>query len=189
MDFLPPYNDFEKRHNLSQLPAGGILAQNQQIIEGLDTNMKMNLLRKNDYESQNQQVSHHPHHLRSLDKIKERVHHISSAVNPLILDHEASSEKDLFSHQQSNKDGFFFQPDNIKTQTRQGQLKVDVKKSKQYGKSPFAPTTKASTAVMTAPGTSHGGHDYHNYSDSPDMHTIMPRTAQQTNDYLTEGPT
>ena len=66
-------------------------------------------------------------------------------------------------------------------------MKVDVKKSKQYGKSPFAPTTKGSTAVMTAPGTSQGVHD-HNYSDSPDMNTILPRTAQQTNDYLTEGP-
>lgn len=102
---------------MSQLPAGGILAQNQQIIEGLDTSMKMNLLRKGNYESVNQQQQQ-SHHLRSLDKIKERVHHISSSVNPLILDNEASSEKELFSHQPSNKEGFFFQPDNIKTQTR-----------------------------------------------------------------------
>ena len=64
------------------------------------------MLRK-DNQSLNQGQGTGTHHLRSLEKIRERVHQLSASHNPIVVDHEVSSAKDLLSHD-SRADGFFF---------------------------------------------------------------------------------
>lgn len=112
------------------MPSGGAFIVNQRVIETLDTNTKLSLLRNdiNDVDGHTSQA----HHLRSLEKIKERVTLLNpSETNPLITEPDYGSEKDITSIR-SMKDGFFYQPDLIKAEaskSKYGQIKIDLKRN------------------------------------------------------------
>ncbi len=125
---------------MTQWPQGGKLPRNQEVINSLNTQTKIDLLRKSDgletLPSTNVRAS--------LQQINEAVRQ-STSENP--LNHEQSTEVEFMSIQ-SQQDGFFFPPDKVQTKTREGMLKVS-----RQGKSPFLPASVGSQ-MMTAPGTS-----------------------------------
>ena len=67
--------------------------------------------------------------INSKEKFNERLHLLNvSETNPLINEEELASEKEMASIKSKN-DGFFYQPDLIKTEAHHGQIKIDLKRS------------------------------------------------------------
>ena len=86
----------------------------------MDTSTKIDLLRNcNKFDWQLRD----PTLIKSLDSISERKP--GKWINEKGLDPEQVSAIELFSLS-SQQEGFFFQPDKIKTENRQGQLKIGV---------------------------------------------------------------
>ena len=122
------------------------------MIDTLDVSAKISLLRKENEDIEG--LKSEANHLNSKNQLRDRVHLLNvSETNPLINEDEATSDKEMASIRSKN-DGFFYQPDLIKTQAHNGQIKIDLKRGQiQPTRSPFMPpTTKTSTMVMsTAP--------------------------------------
>ena len=75
------------KRNMTQLPQGGQLPQNQEVIDSLDTSTKIELLRKS-----NQLETLTVKNVRaSLEQIKEKIHQ-STSENPLVGDQQTENE-------------------------------------------------------------------------------------------------
>ena len=85
-DFAITLGNMHKR-NMTQLPQGGQLPQNQEVIDSLDTSTKIELLRKS-----NQLETLTVKNVRaSLEQIKEKIHQ-STSENPLVGDQQTENE-------------------------------------------------------------------------------------------------
>lgn len=120
------------RRNMAQLPAGGKYTRNHRFIQSLDTSTKINLLRGTNNLMPNDEA------------YKEAVIHQSISENHIANEREFPVDSELVSMR--SQEGIFFKPDLIKTETREGKLKIHVKKGKYNALSPFMPSTKSSYA-------------------------------------------
>ena len=83
------------------------------MIDTLDVSAKISLLRKENEDIEG--LKSEANHLNSKNQLRDRLHLLNvSETNPLINEDEAASDKEMASIRSKN-DGFFYQPDLIKT--------------------------------------------------------------------------
>lgn len=87
------------------MPAGGAYLANQRVIETLDINAKINLLRKENDDTEGN--SSDVHNLKTTEKVRGGNLLNGSETNPLIIEDGVASEKEIASIH-SKTEGFFY---------------------------------------------------------------------------------
>ena len=93
--------------NMTQLPAGGRYPLTQQIIEGLDTSTKIDLLRSSVAKNENISASQAR---ASLEQIKEKLH-CSTSKNPLGMENSTAQITKTSSPRIDGQGAIFVKPD------------------------------------------------------------------------------